>query len=149
MSTDPTDEDGGSESTGEATETVAEEVDQRSTDKPELAPDEQYCSSCGEPIKTEAEICTNCGVRQKSDEQPQTQVKNPGIAAVLSFLFTGLGQIYNGQIAKGIALIVVQAINIALMFVVIGFFTYFIVWIYGLYDAYKTAERINRGEVSV
>ena len=28
--------------------------------------DEQYCSSCGEVIKKEAEICPNCGVRQRS-----------------------------------------------------------------------------------
>lgn len=28
--------------------------------------------------------------------------KDPGIAAVLSFFVTGLGQIYNGQIGKGI-----------------------------------------------
>lgn len=34
-------------------------------------------------------------------------MKNPGIAAVLSFLITGLGQIYNGQIGKGIGFVVV------------------------------------------
>ena len=28
--------------------------------------DEQYCSSCGEVVKKKAEICPNCGVRQKS-----------------------------------------------------------------------------------
>ena len=31
--------------------------------------------------------------------------KDPGIAAVLSCLCTGLGQIYNGEILKGIVLI--------------------------------------------
>jgi len=69
--------------------------------------------------------------------------KNSGLAAVLSFFFTGLGQIYNGQIGKGILFIFVQLINIGLMFVFIGFFTYPIVWIWGMVDAYKTAERIN------
>jgi len=71
-------------------------------------------------------------------------LKNPGIAAILSFFWTGVGQIYNGQIVKGIILIVVQLINSALMFVLIGFITYPIVWIWGMYDAYTTADRMNR-----
>ncbi|SIQ12458.1 hypothetical protein [Domibacillus enclensis] len=70
--------------------------------------------------------------------------KNPGIAAVLSVFWTGVGQIYNGQIMKGLILIVVQMINSALMWVLIGFVTFPLVWIWGIYDAYKTAERINR-----
>lgn len=70
-------------------------------------------------------------------------MKNAGLAAVLSFLFTGLGQIYNGSIGKGLIMIVVQVINGLLMFVLIGFITYPLVWIWGIYDAYKTAERIN------
>lgn len=71
-------------------------------------------------------------------------LKNPGIAAILSFFWTGVGQIYNGQIVKGIILILVQLVNSALMFILIGFITYPIVWIWGMYDAYKTAERMNR-----
>jgi len=74
-------------------------------------------------------------------------MKNAGIAAVLSFFWTGVGQIYNGQILKGLILIVVQVINAFLMFILIGFITYPIVWIWGIYDAYKTAERINTGNV--
>jgi TM2 domain-containing membrane protein YozV len=77
--------------------------------------------------------------------QPPVVYKNPGIAAVLSFFYTGLGQIYNGQIAKGIAFMVIQGINIVLMFVLIGFFTYFVFWIYGMYDAYQTAQKMNMG----
>ena len=30
------------------------------------SPDEIYCSSCGKPIKKEAEICPHCGVRNKN-----------------------------------------------------------------------------------
>ena len=72
-------------------------------------------------------------------------LKNPGIAAVLSFFWTGVGQIYNGQIIKGLLLIGLQLINSALMFVLIGFITFPIVWIWGIYDAYKVADRMNRG----
>jgi TM2 domain-containing membrane protein YozV len=69
--------------------------------------------------------------------------KNPGVAAVLSFFFTGLGQIYNGQIGKGILFIILQIISIVLMFSGIGFITFPIIWIWGMVDAYKTAEKIN------
>lgn len=31
----------------------------------DLGPDETYCSSCGEAIKEDAEICPECGVRQQ------------------------------------------------------------------------------------
>jgi TM2 domain-containing membrane protein YozV len=71
-------------------------------------------------------------------------MKNPGLAAVLSFFITGLGQIYNGQIAKGVLFIIIQAINVLLMYVVIGFITCPIFWIWGMVDAYRTAEKINK-----
>ncbi len=61
----------------------------------------------------------------------------------MSFLLPGLGQIYNGEIMKGLILIIIDAINAALMFVLIGFVTHAITVIYAVYDAYKTAERIN------
>ena len=34
-------------------------------------------------------------------------MKNAGIAAVLSFFISGLGQIYNGQIIKGLFIVLV------------------------------------------
>ena len=70
-------------------------------------------------------------------------MKNSGLAAVLSFFFTGLGQIYNGQIGKGVLFIVIQGINFLLMFIIVGFITAPLFWIWGMVDAYKTAERIN------
>ncbi len=77
-------------------------------------------------------------------ENPQPVFyKNPGLAAVLSFFWTGLGQIYNGQIAKGIFFIVAYAISWLLMFIIIGFITTPILWIYGMYDAYHSANKIN------
>jgi TM2 domain-containing membrane protein YozV len=69
--------------------------------------------------------------------------KNPGLAAVLSFFFMGLGQIYNGQITKGIFFIIIYSVSAFLMIILIGFITTPILWIYGMYDAYKSAEKIN------
>lgn len=74
--------------------------------------------------------------------------KNPGVAAVLSFLFTGLGQIYNGKLLKGFAFMAVGALNVLLMFVFIGFVTGPIFWIFNIYDAYTGAEKINRAAAS-
>jgi TM2 domain-containing membrane protein YozV len=74
---------------------------------------------------------------------PPVFYKNPGLAAVLSFFYMGLGQIYNGQIAKGIAFIVLYTISILMIFILIGIITTPILFIYGMYDAYKSAEKIN------
>ena len=58
--------------------------------------------------------------------------------------FTGLASVnlYNGQILKGILLIIFQGINGILHVCRYRFqLRYPIVWIWGMYDAYKTAER--------
>jgi hypothetical protein len=39
---------------------------------------------------------------------------------------------------------VIYAISCVLMIVIIGFITTPLLWIYGMWDAYKSAERINR-----
>lgn len=86
-----------------------------------------------------------------------TQIKNPGVSAVLSFFYSGLGQVYNGEIGKGMVLILFQCLNLfiittslALSFLLVpllatalGGFLFVVVWIYGIYDAYKVAEKIN------
>lgn len=43
------------------------------SDKKEKGPDEIYCSSCGEPIKKEAEICPHCGVPQEGVSSSSSQ----------------------------------------------------------------------------
>lgn len=73
--------------------------------------------------------------------------KNPGVAAVLSFFWAGLGQIYNGQLAKGIGFIVLYAVCVLLIFVVIGFILVPIVWIIGIWDAYNTAKQYNERQL--
>lgn len=118
-----------------------EKVGEDVSEKQEPGPNERYCSECGAIIKRAAEICPKCGTRQFR-EQSQ---KNPGLAAVLSFLFVGLGQIYNGQIGKGIGLIILGIISAILILAVIGFVLVPLVWIYGIYDAHKTAKKINAG----
>lgn len=80
------------------------------------------------------------------DKKP-AQVKNPGLAAVASFFWVGLGQIYNGEIGKGFLFMVIEVINLLLLSVVIGFVALPAFWAYAIYDAYKTAEKINNNTV--
>jgi len=75
--------------------------------------------------------------------QPPKFYKNPSIATILSFFFMGLGQIYNGQIGKGVVFIILYGISLVLMWVVIGFITTPILWIWGMVDANNSAKKIN------
>jgi TM2 domain-containing membrane protein YozV len=91
---------------------------------------------------------------------------HPGIAAVLSFVFNGLGQLYNGEIFKGLMIIVLSTISL-LSLVVGSILLYFsirgvatgsmkilgamlfigglvaiiIVGLYSIFDAYNTASK--------
>jgi TM2 domain-containing membrane protein YozV len=119
----------------------------------------KYCRDCGSEIESTVVKCPNCGSRQAGAvsyqeiettfRQTNYPMKNPGLAAVLSAFFVGFGQIYNGEIAKGLLLIVVYLISILMIFVLIGLITTPLVWIFGIYDAYNTAKRINAGEIVV
>lgn len=123
-----------------------------------------FCSKCGSQVETSQGFCSKCGTPvasaqamvaasaaapgpQVAASSPQVVMvktqKNPGVAAVLSFFWSGLGQIYNGEIGKGVLLMVVYIVSWWLMLIVIGFITTPVLWIYGMVDAYKTAERLN------
>ncbi|RKY31303.1 MAG: hypothetical protein DRP67_02835 [Candidatus Omnitrophota bacterium] len=52
---------------------------------------------------------------------------NPRIAALLSFLFNGLGQIYNGEIKKGLLLIFLSGISLIILIIGAIFIIYFLV----------------------
>jgi len=93
---------------------------------------------------------------------------NPRIAALLSFLFNGLGQIYNGEIKKGLTLIFFSGVSMLILVLGAIFLFYFIIraftplsfliWgvvlflfgltgmiiigIYSISDAYYKAKRI-------
>jgi hypothetical protein len=58
------------------------------------------------------------------------QIKNPGIAMLMSIIIPGGGQFYNGHAGKGILILCT--------------FWLIIPWIWGIFDAYTCANRINR-----
>ncbi|MCX5702083.1 MAG: hypothetical protein NTW64_03780 [Candidatus Omnitrophica bacterium] len=91
--------------------------------------------------------------------------RDPGLAAVLSFVFNGLGQLYNGEIIKGLVIIFISAVSMLIFIIgsillglwllgkvvfaqelILGLALFFIglificiLGIYSILDAYKTA----------
>jgi len=70
-------------------------------------------------------------------------MRNPILAAILSLIVAGLGQIYNGQVGKGVIFMIIQLINGALTVVLIGWILLPIVGLLAVIDAYMTAERYS------
>ena len=110
-----------------------------------------FCRACGSEIFAAAEVCPECGVSQR--RSGSSEEKNPALAALLSFVLAGAGQLYNGDVAKGIVLMVAELALASLIFVTIWFFIgivfvpiLFVVWVYAIWDAWDKAEKINRGE---
>jgi TM2 domain-containing membrane protein YozV len=62
--------------------------------------------------------------------------KSPGVALLLSFLFCGIGQMYNGQVGKGFAFLLG---GILAWLILLGW----VVWIWSMVDAYTTAKQMN------
>ena len=59
---------------------------------------------------------------------------------VLSALVPGLGQIYNGQFWKGIAVMVLMFISLCLCIVLIGVITTPVLYVANIYDAMVNAK---------
>ena len=75
--------------------------------------------------------------------------KSPIVALILSFFISGLGQLYNGEIGKGVAFLIGYFVAWvcfwALIWLpVIHWIPSAVVWVWGMVDAYQSAERINR-----
>jgi len=45
----------------------------------------------------------------------QAKINHSGIAAVLSFVFNGLGQLYNGQVFKGLLIIFISTVSMLVL----------------------------------
>jgi hypothetical protein len=77
-----------------------------------------FCRSCGGPITAGGHSCVH------------REIKNPGVAMLLSILIPGGGQFYNGELGKGTLVLLTCWLVIP--------------YIYGIIDAWRTAQRINR-----
>ena len=75
--------------------------------------------------------------------------KNPVLAAILSFIVTGLGQLYNGDLKKAIIFFVVQALVLWGSKGRIGTLISVGIWAYGIYDAYTSAAQTGSGSTGI
>jgi TM2 domain-containing membrane protein YozV len=66
----------------------------------------------------------------------------PWLAAALS-LFCGLGQLYNGQVVKGIVLLVLGAAALLCLQLSLGKIMVPLLWMYAIVDAYMVARRTS------
>ena len=120
----------------------------------------KFCPACGVPLQYEnAVICPSCGAKTQLATEEWEEIRNPLVAIVFSFLFPGWGQWYNGKTWDGLQFFGAFWGSNILMFIFLtllstqGFAAIAVVmlsvviigiWVFGMYDAYKTAERINR-----
>ena len=67
--------------------------------------------------------------------------KSPILAAIGSFFIPGLGQVYNGEgFLKGLLYIIGVSVG-SIILLIPGI----LIWIYGIYNAYSVAKKINAG----
>lgn len=94
----------------------------------------KFCPNCGKEINETAQFCEHCGniisqnnaaQSQNADSTVENNIststgivyhKNIFVAFILSLIVVGLGQIYNGQILKGIIFFII----ISLIFGTLG-----------------------------
>jgi TM2 domain-containing membrane protein YozV/RNA polymerase subunit RPABC4/transcription elongation factor Spt4 len=114
--------------------------------------DTKFCSNCGFEMPKASKFCPECGttVERVPPVMNTTTIvvpsnKSSGLAALLSFLIIGLGQVYLGLTKKGIILFLLAIISGVLMMVLIGWITWLLVWGYAIYDAYNSCEKMKKG----
>jgi len=74
----------------------------------------------------------------------QSQAKSPGLAAVMGFFFPWLPAFYTGHVVKGILLVFLDLVFMALSFVGIGLLLLLLYGFVGAYQGHKWAKEYNQ-----
>lgn len=125
-----------------------------------LALIEKQKNAPGSPGMSPPNPLSTAPVAETPAPVPRTEdIRNPIVAAILSFFFPGWGQWYNGGRYRGLAFflatLLLGILNFALMIVLkfnlVVYAAFLIIslglTIYGMYDAYTVAGKINRHEI--
>lgn len=107
------------------------------------------CVECGrEYALNDKENPTNfsceCGGNLTTDKPVKEKI--PILALILSFFLPGLGQLYNRHFEKGIILIIISLPLSFLFSYQILKIIFLVIWIFGMFDAYDSANRMNKGK---
>ncbi len=114
----------------------------------------KYCSNCRALIDEKAEICPKCGVRILFP-QVYHQKKSNVLAAILSAIIPGAGQIYCGRGMRGVAFFL---LNLFFLFLFgaaaeespksddpgILLLIMILIWLWNIYDANNIASKTNQ-----
>ena len=114
----------------------------------------KFCPSCGTELNPNVRFCPKCGtnldqalVNTTSTVKTLPEKKTPIVSVLLSVLFPGLGQFYNGHSTKGLYFFAMAIISWILILFLIGLILYLLVWLWSIFDAYKSVTAINKGEM--
>jgi TM2 domain-containing membrane protein YozV len=114
----------------------------------------KYCSNCRAVIDEKAEICPKCGVRVLFP-QVYHQKKSGALAAILSAVIPGGGQIYCGRGIRGVGFFVLNLF----MFLIFAaaatinpnsdgqgilLLILIMIWLWNIFDANKIAHKTNQ-----
>jgi len=119
----------------------------RSDMPPEAPEGGRLQRSAGELYDT-SEAVTESYARPDATPQPwqpaRVGEKSVVLSIVLAVLVPGLGHIYLRRFAQGVAILVIVVVLLFLFFLIITLVAAAIIWIWQIYDAYRTANEFNR-----
>jgi TM2 domain-containing membrane protein YozV len=75
--------------------------------------------------------------------QPVVAARNPAISLLISFFVPGLGSMINGRVGIGVTILLVYILGYVLILFLIGIPIVIGAWIWGLVDAYQSAQKWN------
>ena len=113
-----------------------------------------YCSNCGEESPRNHKVCSSCGSTLKfiaggrannhnsGFVSPSVPAKSPTTATLLSCLINGLGQMYLGQVGKGVLWI----LGGSFLIIFTGGILALPIWIATMIDANLIAKKLERKE---
>jgi hypothetical protein len=92
------------EERNELEDRLADEEDRQAARRERERPTTKRCPYCRETVAIRALKCRHCGEILDAElaEERRPRDFNPGVAAVLSFLIAGLGQMYKAQVLAGL-----------------------------------------------
>ena len=116
----------------------------------------RFCDKCGHKLVNEkGKFCDRCGAELKYESDSSagssvnipvhTEEKSMAVAMILSFIFTGTGIAYAGNLEKGIGIFIVSIIMNIIALATAGVFLIFsmAVWIAGMVLTYQEVEKVN------